>query len=786
MINFLRTKKILLIKTFFVFFLIVFLIPFNSTYAIDAIPTSNISVEKQVNNIYTSSAVSGKTELNQMAKRVQDEAQQIHDWAVTNEEADEVQATALKNSSLSAGLNYLKSAQKNTDVGLIENASAYAAWVASNGPGLIDQYIGSRLNSVSDDLTKARLRDLYQAEADWYNKNSELNAQVGNDVKSENLKKFGSAVQKTADDQSSAGSVLCWVGPDKGFFSLDGCMAVGAYNLLKFVVWIFGLVAMVFNEVILYTLNMTELLSKITIIDVGWTAVRDVINLIFIFLVLYVALNTIVGNADYGIKKMLSKIIIAAIFINFSLFFTQAMIDVSNIFALTFYTKITQLQGANITNVNSGISAAISHAIGLEWIFKNTQGAGDINGVGLNATAIFTFAIGSTIFVMITLFVLFAGTLALIARAITLIFLMILSPIAFIGGVVPQLKGVSGDWWKRLTQNLIFAPVYMAFIYLVIYMTSKNNTAYNLKDIFVDSPDGWNKAVETIINMIVINALMLGALMIAKSTGDSGTKSAMSWADSGLKKVRGAAGGAARWTVGGIYRNSIGYKAAQIASNPEFQAKYSKSMLGRGLISGTRYLGDGFNKKTKETAESKTKFIDSLSKEKSIGTGKFINAIDENGNPYEKEIMTSAQDIARAHLGGQTKSMFTSTRLAAANAKVESNKSKISDANDDLADISRKVKSVIGSVDKADQKRITKGIRPHLKDAVKAGLSDDEIKDSVKKHYIKPSLPDQDEAAFAEIYMDEYLKNEELNKLKDKKLMKEYKDLAGRGGFSPK
>ena len=610
MINFLRTKKILLIKTFFVFFLIVFLIPINSTYAIDAIPNNNISVEKQVNNIYTSSAVSGRTELNQIAKRVQDEAQQIHDLAVTNEQADETQATALKNSSLSAGLNYLKSAQKNTDVGLIENASAYAAWVASHGPGLIDQYIGSRLNGVSDDLTKARLRDLYQAEADWYNKNSELYTQVGDYVKSENLKKFGSAVQKTADSQSSAGSVLCFVGIDKGFFSLEGCMAIGAYNLLKFVVWIFGLVAMVFNEIILYTLNMAELLSKITIIEVGWTAIRDMINLMFIFLVLYVALNTIVGNADYGIKKMLSKIIIAAIFINFSLFFTQAMIDVSNIFALTFYTKITQVQGTNITNINSGISAVISHAIGLEWIFKNTQGAGDINGVGLNATAIFTFAIGSTIFVIITLFVLFAGTIALITRAITLIFLMILSPVAFIGGVVPQLKGVSGDWWKRLTQNLIFAPVYMAFIYLVVYMTSKNNTAYNLKDIFVDSPDGWNKAVATIINMIVINALMFGALMIASSTGDEGAKSAMSWGKAGLNKVRNASLIPVRNVVGGA-----GYRLAN--SNAFKAVARSTSFIGgdaalRGVNNLTKIKIGG--KSYQDVLESKEKKIDETAK----------------------------------------------------------------------------------------------------------------------------------------------------------------------------
>lgn len=114
-----------------------------------------------------------------------------------------------------------------------------------------------------------------------------------------------------------------------------------------------------------------------------------------------------------NIKKLLGKVIIGAMLINFSLFFTQAMIDVSNIFALQFYHKITQdAKGANTsagasennTDLDGGISAGLVNAMGLQQVLqvgvssKNGDLDKEATGDNLNETKLGLNA-GNLIFV---------------------------------------------------------------------------------------------------------------------------------------------------------------------------------------------------------------------------------------------------------------------------------------------------------------------------------------------------------------------------------------------------
>ena len=63
----------------------------------------------------------------------------------------------------------------------------------------------------------------------------------------------------------------------------------------------------------------------------GWKILRDIANLSFIFILLYVAIRTIFG--DGGAKKTIITVVIMALLLNFSLFFCRVIIDASNILA---------------------------------------------------------------------------------------------------------------------------------------------------------------------------------------------------------------------------------------------------------------------------------------------------------------------------------------------------------------------------------------------------------------------------------------------------------------------
>ena len=87
--------------------------------------------------------------------------------------------------------------------------------------------------------------------------------------------------------------------------------------------------------------------SANSMIAVGWTTIRDLINLFFIFILLYAAISTILQYGNFQLKNVLAKIIIAALLINFSLMIGKMVIDASHILAWEFYNRIDVNDTAN-------------------------------------------------------------------------------------------------------------------------------------------------------------------------------------------------------------------------------------------------------------------------------------------------------------------------------------------------------------------------------------------------------------------------------------------------------
>ncbi len=295
--------------------------------------------------------------------------------------------------------------------------------------------------------------------------------------------------EEVRNSVKQASAIQCY----RGGLEIDivGCLAIGSYNiLLKGSSLILALVGMVFNMSLNFTLNIGELFNNSSFglggstgaIYVGWSTVRNFINVIFIFVLLYVAISTIIQNDKYGAKKMVTKIVIAALLINFSLFFSKAIIDLSNILALQFYARI--LESAKSVNggaigadtIDGGLSSAMLNAIGLEsmWTAQGQQYSPGNNSaaqfgssIGLDAYQLLALSIFGGAFILVFALVLFVAIAQFLMRTIVLLFLMITSPFGFIGEAIPALGGVASDWRKRLTNNAIFAPAYMAILFVI-------------------------------------------------------------------------------------------------------------------------------------------------------------------------------------------------------------------------------------------------------------------------------------------------------------------------------
>src|SRR3989344_8124903 len=364
-----------------------------------------------------------------------------------------------------------------------------------------------------------------------------------------------------ANAQDSACDFWSWttlwsMGINVGLCQFTKYLLLTVMSAVAFFLWLSG----VFLDFVLKD-TITDLKVNLGTLEQNglksvWGTIRDLMNMTFIFVLLYTAIGTILGIAKSDWKKVVSLVIIAAILINFSLFFTKVLIDASNIVAITFYDLIRD------PSAGGGLSNLVMNKLKLTSFFK--VGSGSIledNGL----IQMMALGLGASIFMAIAAFSFVAAAIMFVFRYIIFIFLLILSPVAVMGGILPQLGEWSKKWWDKLFSQLIWAPVYMIMVWVVFAtvnvtlgestITSGFADLYGTGD-FDSRSAKLPKALEIVFNFMLLIGMMMGALIIAQSIGKSGAKFANA-----------AAGGAMFGTAGWAGRRTIGAAGRAIAQS---------------------------------------------------------------------------------------------------------------------------------------------------------------------------------------------------------------------------
>ena len=372
----------------------------------------------------------------------------------------------------------------------------------------------------------------------------------------------------------------------EGFY-IPGCLAEGSYMILYVSSWILWIAALFFDWTIQYSLTMRTIITGFAAIQYGWEIFRNFINLFFILILVYIAIATILQISGYGYKQLLGKLVIAAFLINFSMFFTEVIIDVSNIVTLTFYKQIMidaqtvsskntnytpgtgtaggSTSGGSVGPTNQWLSFGIMNAMGLSSVWGAVgAGSGAATSPGTTATAatgvsskdpattapgatlaadagatatdpwtMIMIGLGGSVFVLILSFVFFAAAFMFIGRIIVLIMLIITSPVAFAAGVLPKTKTYADKWWKHLTANALFAPAYMAMMFITLKMVwganSQDKIHGNLMSLFAKSNSG---GIQAFFFFFLLCSMLVMCLVVAASFGTLGAKTAQSWGKS--------------------------------------------------------------------------------------------------------------------------------------------------------------------------------------------------------------------------------------------------------------
>ena len=177
----------------------------------------------------------------------------------------------------------------------------------------------------------------------------------------------------------------------------------------------------------------------------GWDFFRNIANAIFAVIFLWIIFSQIsnVGVSNYGIKKILPRLIIGALLVNLSYYLCQIFVDLSNILGHTLKDALES--GAGKIGTESEAAGWVSA------IAATLVGAGGVAAFAALAIGIPTLAAG--FFAIMTVFII------LVVRQAGVILLIAMSPIAFAAWLLPNTEDLFKKWMKMFRGLLLVFPI---------------------------------------------------------------------------------------------------------------------------------------------------------------------------------------------------------------------------------------------------------------------------------------------------------------------------------------
>lgn len=226
----------------------------------------------------------------------------------------------------------------------------------------------------------------------------------------------------------------------------------------------------------------------------AWASMRDFANMIIVLGFVIIGIATTLRIREYEAKKILWRLILIALFVNFSNIFVGLMIDASNIITkglgggssgLMPYTILLKLNKASSNYLNPQLTTESSKFLG--------------------SCALFAFVYLGVAFTFIYM------AFILLARYAILILLFILSPLAFVFWVFPasRFKKYQTEWWEAFIKWClvgVFASLVLSLGTTIMTTQDALNNNSDLPSLFIACT-------------VVLLFLYVGFKMTAKHTG---------------------------------------------------------------------------------------------------------------------------------------------------------------------------------------------------------------------------------------------------------------------------
>ncbi|MDD5295116.1 MAG: hypothetical protein PHP21_04380, partial [Patescibacteria group bacterium] len=273
---------------------------------------------------------------------------------------------------------------------------------------------------------------------------------------------------------------------------------------------VLGLVLTLLVQILIGVAQFNHIIDVPTVID-GWVMVRDLCNMFFILILLIISFATILRVENYSLKKMLPKLLIMAVLINFSKTIFGLLIDFSQVIMLTFASSFKEGGGWFMDMFRVDLWHSLSTSEALEANLKS---------YGITPWATSLAVIMGVIAAIITVIVIAAMLAVLVMRVIMLWIYTILSPFVFLGFAFPPLQKYTGQIWEDFTKQLVIGPALAFFIWLALTTASKSSEKmYMVGNDELCAGIGAFFCQNNLQKFIIVIGLLVGGLMVAQQMG---------------------------------------------------------------------------------------------------------------------------------------------------------------------------------------------------------------------------------------------------------------------------
>lgn len=214
--------------------------------------------------------------------------------------------------------------------------------------------------------------------------------------------------------------------------------------------------------------GMTDKSGQATGTYIVWEIMRNVANIAMVIFLMVIIFSQLTGYGidNYGIKKMLPRLIIMAILINLSFYICEIIIDISNVL------------GEALRNLFGGVGNMIQERNGFDFgegfistlvtaLLGGTAGVGAMSGTIVTVGLLAGGGAGSLVMIIIMVLlalvaIIFAVLLffaMLGARMILIIGCVVAAPVVFACYILPNTQNIFKMWKKLFEACLVIFPI---------------------------------------------------------------------------------------------------------------------------------------------------------------------------------------------------------------------------------------------------------------------------------------------------------------------------------------